>query len=54
MELTADVLISDFDELDAIKNRSREAGILVEISDATAERNRVRARLKGTYLGVNP
>lgn len=50
MELTADVLISGFDELDAIKNRSREAGILVEISDATAERNRVRARLKGTYL----
>jgi hypothetical protein len=50
MELTADVLISGFDELDAIKNRSREAGILVEISDATAERNRVRARMKGTYL----
>jgi len=50
MELTADVLISGFDELDAIKIRSKEAGILVEISDATAERNRVRARLKGTYL----
>jgi hypothetical protein len=43
-------LISGFDELDAIKIRSKEAGILVEISDATAERNRVRARLKGMYL----
>lgn len=50
MELTADVLISGFDELDAIKNRSVAAGIVVEVSDATAERNRVRARLKGTYL----
>ena len=50
MELTADVLISGFDELDAIKNRSVGAGIVVEVSDATAERNRVRARLKGTYL----
>ena len=50
MELTADVLISGFDELDAIKNRSAAAGIVVEVSDATAERDRVRARLKGTYL----
>lgn len=50
MELTADVLISGFDELDAIKNRSQAAGIVVEVSDATAERNHVRARLKGTYL----
>lgn len=50
MELTADVLISGFDELDAIKNRSQAAGIVVEVSDATAERARVRARLKGTYL----
>ena len=50
MELTADVLISGFDELDAIKNRSQEVGIVVEVSDATAERDRVRARLKGTYL----
>ena len=50
MELTADVLISGFDELDAIKNRSQAAGIVVEVSDASAERNHVRARLKGTYL----
>jgi type II secretory pathway component PulL len=50
MELTADVLISGFDELDAIKNRSQAVGIVVEVSDATAERDRVRARLKGTYL----
>ena len=50
MELTVDVLITGFDELDAIKKRSQAIGIAVEVSDATAERNRVRARLKGTYL----
>lgn len=50
MELTADVLIDGFEELEAIKARSQSMGITVEISDATAEQNRVRARLVGTYL----
>ena len=50
MELTADVLIDGFEELEAIKARSQSMGIVVEISDATAEQSRVRARLVGTYL----
>ena len=50
MELTADVLIDGFEELEAIKARSQSMGIDVEISDATAEQSRVRARLVGTYL----
>ena len=49
MDLTADVLISGFDELENIKTRSTPLGIDVEVSDATAERSRVRARLVGTY-----
>jgi type II secretion system protein L len=50
MELTADVLIDGFEQLEAIKARSQSMGIDVEISDATAEQSRVRARLVGTYL----
>jgi general secretion pathway protein L len=50
MELTAAVLIDGFEELEAIKARSQSMGIDVEISDATAEQSRVRARLVGTYL----
>ena len=50
MELTADVLIDGFEALEAIKARSQSIGIDVEISDATAEQSRVRARLVGTYL----
>lgn len=49
MDLTADVLIRGFDELESIKSRSAPLGIAVEVSDATAERSRVRARLVGTY-----
>jgi general secretion pathway protein L len=49
MDLTADVLISGFDELENIKTRSTPLGIDVEVSDATAEGSRVRARLVGTY-----
>ena len=50
MELTAEVLIRNFEELEAIKERSQTMGIAVEVSDASAEQNRVRARLIGTYL----
>ena len=50
MELTAEVLITNFEELEAIKERSQTMGIAVEVSDASAEQNRVRARLIGTYL----
>lgn len=49
MELSADVLIAGFDELDNIKGRSQSVGISVEVSDASAEQDRVRARLIGTY-----
>ena len=50
MELTAEVLIANFEELEAIKARSQAMGIAVEVSDASAEQKRVRARLIGTYL----
>ena len=50
MELIAEVLITNFEELEAIKARSQNMGISVEVSDAIAEQNRVRARLIGTYL----
>lgn len=48
--LTVDVLIRSFDELDAIKNRAQQNAIVIEVSDATKEQNRVRARLVGQYL----
>lgn len=47
--LTVDVLIRGFDELDQIKSRSQQLGIIVDVSDATKERNLVRARLVGQY-----
>lgn len=50
MSLTLDVLIRNFDELDAIKTRARQNAIVVDVSDATKEQNRVRARLVGQYL----
>ena len=50
MELTTDVLIRGFDELEAVKARSAGAGINIEISDATVEQDRVRARMVGSYL----
>jgi len=50
MELTAEVLIANFEELEAIKARSQAMGIAVEVSDASAEQKKVRARLIGTYL----
>ncbi len=50
MELTTDVLITGFDELEAVKARSARAGINIEISDATVEQDRVRARMIGSYL----
>ena len=49
MELTAEVFITNFEELEAIKDRSQTMGIAIEVSDASAEQNRVRARLIGTY-----
>jgi type II secretory pathway component PulL len=50
MTLTVDVIISDFDELDAIKTRAQQNAMIVDVSDATKENNRVRARLVGQYL----
>ena len=42
MELTAEVLITNFEELEAIKARSQNMGISVEVSDAIAEQNSTR------------
>jgi arginine repressor len=50
MALTVDVIIRDFDELDAIKTRAQQNAMIVDVSDATKENNRVRARLVGQYL----
>jgi arginine repressor len=50
MTLTVDVIIRDFDELDAIKTRAQQNAMIVDVSDATKENNRVRARLVGQYL----
>jgi type II secretory pathway component PulL len=50
MTLTVDVIIRDFDELDAIKTRAQQNAMIVNVSDATKENNRVRARLVGQYL----
>jgi type II secretory pathway component PulL len=50
MSLTVDVLIRDFDELDAIKNRALSNAMVMDVSDATKEENLVRARLAGRYL----
>jgi hypothetical protein len=49
MQLTFEILLPGFNELDPLKERSAEQGVIINVTNADNDGTSVRARLSAEY-----